>query len=62
MRAVWTSKRIWLPFVAAVLCLSVSGFTGSILTAVLVLVAFGCALDGATIMWSRAGHISEYRQ
>ena len=62
MRAVWASKRTWLPFAVAVLCLTVSGFTGSILTAVLVLAAFGCALDGATIMWSRAGHMSEYRQ
>jgi hypothetical protein len=62
MHAVWASKRVWLPFAAAVLCLTVSGFTGSIITAVLVITAFGFTLDGATIMWSRAGHMSEYRQ
>jgi hypothetical protein len=62
MRAVWTTKRIWLPFLACVLCLVVSGFTGSLLTAVLVIVAFGFALDGATIVWSKGGGLSEYRQ
>jgi hypothetical protein len=61
MRTAWSSKRIWLPFVAAALCLLVSGFTGPLLTAVLVFVAFGCWLDGAMLMWSRAGHMSVYR-
>ena len=62
MRAMWTSKRIWLPFLVAAVCLTLSGFTGALVGAVLVFAAFGFALDGATVMWSRAGHMSEYRQ
>jgi hypothetical protein len=62
MRAVWSSKRVWLPFAAAVLCLTAAGWTGPLLAWVLVMAAFGFCLDGVTLMWSKAGGLSEHRQ
>jgi hypothetical protein len=59
MRASW---RVWLPFVAAALCLAATQFAGPIVTWVLLFVAMGLILDGATLLWSRSGGLSQNRQ
>jgi hypothetical protein len=62
VRAVWSSKRVWLPFAAAVLCLTAANWTGPVLSWVLVMASFGFCLDGVTLMWSRSGGLSDFRQ
>ena len=59
MRATW---RVWLPFVAAALCLAGTQLAGPVVTWVLLLVAMGLILDGATLLWSRGGGLSQNRQ
>jgi len=54
--------RVLAPFVAAAVCLVVSGFTGSTLTMVLVVAAFMLVFDGATLLWSKSGGLSEFKQ
>jgi hypothetical protein len=54
--------RVVLPFVVAAVCLIVTLWTGPLVTALLVIAAFGFALDGATLLFSKGGHLSEYRQ
>ncbi len=62
MRAVLATKRLWLPFVVAALCLVATAWTGPILTWVMLFAAFGLIIDGATLLWSRAGGASQHRQ
>ena len=63
MRSVWKSKRAWLPFAATALCLAAAGWTGTVLSAVLIFLAFGFCLDGVTLMWSKTGgSLTEHRQ
>jgi hypothetical protein len=62
VRAVWKSKRLWLPFAAAALCLMAASWTGPVLAWVLVMASFGFCLDGVTLMWSKGGGLSDYRQ
>jgi hypothetical protein len=50
-----TRLRIWLPFVAAALALLATRWTGPVLTVILMIVALGLVLDGATLLWSRTG-------
>ena len=59
MRATW---RIWLPFAAAALCLAGTQFAGPVVTWVLLLVAMGLILDGATLLFSRSGGLTQHRQ
>jgi len=54
--------RIWLPFAGAVLCLVATTWSGPILTWVLLLAAVGLILDGATLLWSRSGGLTQHRQ
>ena len=54
--------RIWLPFVAAALCLVATTWAGAILTWVLLVAAIGLILDGATLLWSRSGGLTQHRQ
>jgi hypothetical protein len=62
VRAVWSSKRVWLPFAVAALCLTAAAWTGPVLSWLLVIASFGFCLDGATLMWSRSGGLSDHRQ
>jgi hypothetical protein len=54
--------RIALPLVLAVLCLIAAGFTGAVLTVVLMVAALCLVLDGALAWWARSGGMSQYRQ
>jgi hypothetical protein len=62
MRALLDSKRLWLPFLAAALCLLATRWTGAVLTMVALIVALGFVIDGATLLWSRSGGLSQHRQ
>ena len=59
MRATW---RLWLPFAAAALCLAGTQWAGPVVTWVLLLAAMALILDGATLLWSRAGGLTQHRQ
>ena len=54
--------RVSLPFVAAALALLATRWTGPVLTMVLMIVALGCVVDGATLLWSRSGGMAHHRQ
>jgi hypothetical protein len=56
------TRRIWIPFVLAALCLVASSFAGSVLTWILLLTALGLVLDGATKWFSGTGHLEDHRQ
>jgi|Tabmets5t2r1_1033131.scaffolds.fasta_scaffold370806_1 hypothetical protein len=56
------TRRIWIPFALAALCLVAASFTGSVLTWVLLLAALGLVLDGATKWFSGTGHLEDHRQ
>jgi hypothetical protein len=62
MAMVKATRRIWIPFALATLCLLAATWTGSILTWVLMLTALGLVLDGATKWFSHAGTLDEHRQ
>jgi len=59
VRATW---RIWLPFVAAALCLAGTRWAGAVVTWVLLLVAMGLLVDGATLLFARSGTLTQHRQ
>jgi hypothetical protein len=57
--------RYWAPIVAGFLCLVVALFVGVILAWLLLILAFGLILDGATAMWQHAGsagNLTTHRQ
>jgi hypothetical protein len=56
------SKRVWLPFVAAALCMLATRWTGAILTWVVMIAAIGLILDGLTLLWSRGVGVAHHRQ
>ena len=58
------TKRVWLPFLVAALCLLATRWTGPALTMVMLIAALGLVLDGATLMWARsgAGGLAQHRQ
>lgn len=56
------TRRIWIPFVLAALCLLAATLAGSVLTWVLLLAALGLILDGATKWFSGTGHLEDHRQ
>jgi hypothetical protein len=62
MATAWATKRLWIPFVLAALCLLVASFCGPVLTVVLLICALGLVLDGATLLWSRSGGMAGHRQ
>jgi hypothetical protein len=62
VRALNETKRLWLPFVAAALCMLATRWTGAILTWVAMIAAIGFILDGATLLWSRSGSLTHHRQ
>jgi hypothetical protein len=65
MRAVAGTARYWVPLLAGLLCLIAVLFVGSLLGWLLIILAFGLLLDGATAMFERAGgtgNLTTYRQ
>ena len=57
--------RYWAPIAAGFLCLVVALFVGAILAWLLLILAFGLILDGATAMWAGAGgtgNLTSHRQ
>jgi hypothetical protein len=62
VRALLDTKRMWLPFVAAAICLLGSGMVGPVLAWVLIMASFGFVLDGATIMYPKGDKLTKYRQ
>jgi hypothetical protein len=61
--ATWKARRrIWIPFALAALCLIAATWTGSVLTWVLLLLALGLVLDGATKWFAGTGHLEDHRQ
>jgi hypothetical protein len=62
VRTVIATKRLWLPFLAAALCLLATRWTGPVLTWVAMLAAMAFILDGATLLFSRGGGMSGHRQ
>ena len=56
------SRRIWVPFVLAALCLLATRWTGAVLTVVLMIGALGLVLDGATKWWEGTGGMPGHRQ
>jgi hypothetical protein len=65
MRGIPRSARYWVPLAAGFLCLIATSFVGVVLDWLLITLAFGLILDGATAMWERAGgtgNLTTYRQ
>ena len=63
LRSLVLSKRLWLPFAAAVLLLVATTLTVSpVLIFLLTMLAVACVLDGATLLWSRGSNLTDYRQ
>jgi len=62
MAGIKESRRIWLPFVLAALCLVVSNFTGPAATVVALVAALCLAVDGGTKWFARTGGLSQHRQ
>ena len=58
----WT-LRTRLPFVVAAIALLATNWAGPVMTWVLLLIAVGFILDGATLLWSRSGtSMDQHRQ
>jgi hypothetical protein len=55
MRRALGTARYWLPLVAGFACLIAALFVATVVAWLLIILAFGLMLDGATAMWSRAG-------
>lgn len=55
MRAVTGTARYWGPLIAGFVCLVTASFAGPIAAWLLIVLAFGLILDGATAMFERAG-------
>ena len=62
VRSLNANKRVWLPFAVAALCLVAATWAGPILTWILLIAAIGFILDGATLLWSRSGGLTQHRQ
>ncbi|HKH19151.1 MAG TPA: hypothetical protein VKA57_16620 [Solirubrobacteraceae bacterium] len=65
MQGVVGTLRYWLPLVAGFICLVAALFVGAILAWLLMMLAFGLLLDGATAMFERAGstgNLTTHRQ
>jgi hypothetical protein len=57
--------RHWAPIAAGFLCLGAALFVGAALGWVLIILAFGLILDGATALWASAGgtgNLTSHRQ
>ena len=62
MSTLKATRRIWFPFALAALCLLAATWTGSVLTWILLLIALGLVLDGATKWFSGTGHLEDHKQ
>jgi hypothetical protein len=65
MHAIGGTARYWGPLVAGFVCLVAALFVGPLVAWLLMMLAFGLILDGATAMWEKAGGtggLTEYRQ
>jgi hypothetical protein len=65
VRAIAGSARYWAPLLGGFMCLIAVLFVGAILGWLLIYVAFGLLLDGATAMFERAGgtgNLTTHRQ
>ena len=56
------SRRIWIPFALAALCLIVSNFTGPAATVIVLIAALCLSVDGGTKWFARTGGMSSHRQ
>ena len=56
------TMRAWLPFAAALLCLLAVGLVSPIVGFVAIVCALALIGDGAAVLYSRGGNVSEYRQ
>ena len=57
--------RCWGPLVAGFMCFVATLYVGAAIGWVLIIAGFGLILDGATVMWERAGstgNLSNYHQ
>ena len=54
--------RVWLPFVGAAVALLATFLVGPVATWLLMLVAACLIFDGATLLWSRGGGLTQNRQ
>jgi hypothetical protein len=55
------TARYWGPILAGFMCLIAAAFVGAIIAWLLIILAFGLILDGATAMWERAGGTGNLR-
>jgi hypothetical protein len=62
MRVLRDTRRIWLPFVCSALCLAAAGWTGVVLTLVLIAAALWFFFDGVSAVCYRAGNLAEHQQ
>ncbi len=65
MRSTLGNARYWLPLVASAVCLLVATSVSATAAWLLLVLAFGLILDGATAMFERAGgtgNLTTYRQ
>jgi hypothetical protein len=59
------TARYWVPLLAGFMCLVAGLFVSAVLAWLLLILAFGLILDGATAMWERAGgtgNLTTHRQ
>lgn len=62
MRTLRSTKRVWLPFAAAAICLLATRWSGPVLTWLLLFAAVSLLFDGVTLLWSRGANLTEHRQ
>jgi hypothetical protein len=65
MRAALGTARYWVPIVASLGCMFAALWVDSTVAALLLILAFGLLLDGATAMFEKAGStggMREYKQ
>ncbi len=62
MRSLWHARRIIAPLLLAAVCLVVSGWSGPIVSWLLVMAAFGFVLDAVLSMVPLAGNMESHRQ
>jgi hypothetical protein len=54
--------RYWGPIAAGFICLIAALWVSPVIGWVLIIVAFGLILDGATALFAQAGDLTQYRQ
>ena len=62
MRVLRDTRRMWLPFACSALCLAAAGWTGLLVTLVLIVAALWFFFDGLSQVCSSAGNLAEHQQ